>query len=516
MMNEEPSHAADQAAVPCVWVYVPLPEPLPIPHESEFETPQDPLVLFERKADGIAASPLASSALVLQVPRANDPLEALLTDLIAGALDGKHKHFPATGGVEPSAPAAVDSATTGAVLTVVEVAFPGGDRPLDELLDEAIDTARIIQQGVAHITGAPVRVVNRRRLSPFLPIIHGHIHFGGSLPTYDRAEMMRVNHSAPPGDYSVRPTDLEPSQLKWLEHAINEAALRTSQAQFADLRRDALVQLRSDGNTRLAVVTTATAGEVLISTLALQLAWEERCDPYEVATAYEPRLDHSKRFARDLVPRLGGNWDRNGNGAVGVYFRELVHLRHRAVHAGHEPTVDEAEAALAALDGLVSFIGDRLCDPKNLNRYTRTANALIGRRGIERRDRWTRRVADLTEDPEQPNWSENFRRWRAHFEIGLDEVPPASSALADLWVVVDAPDGELRVRVWDPATLQGAHIDDPLRFAGGPSAEIVAAVLAGAAGRTPVRLLDHGLNERPETWQPDYDVFEDLRIDPGD
>ena len=516
-MSAEPSDNPGHAAVACVWVYVPLPEPLPIPHESEFETPQDPLVLFKRKADGIAASPLAKSALVLQVPRANDPLEALLTDLIAGALDGKHEHFPATGGVEPSAPAAVDSATSGAVLTVVEVAFPGaGDRSLGELLDEAIDTSRSIQQGVAHITGAPVRVVNRRRLPPFLPIIHGHVHLDGSLPTYDRVEVMHVNHSTPPGDYSVQPTDLDPSQLKWLEHAIDEVSRRTSQAQFADLRRDALVQLRSDGNTRLAVVTMATAGEVLISTLALQLAWEERCDPYEVATAFDPRLDHSKRFDRDLVPQLGGNWDRNGDGPVGVYFRELVHLRHRAVHAGHEPTADEAEAAMAALDGLVSFIGDRLCDPKNLNRYTRTANALIGRRGIERRGRWTRRVADLIDDPEQPNWSESFQRWRAHFEIGLDGEPPTPTSLEDLWVIFDTPDGELRARVWDPATLEGAYIADPTRLAGGPSSETVAAVLAEASSGTPVRLVDHGLTERPETWQPEYDVFKELRIDPGD
>jgi hypothetical protein len=121
------------------------------------------------------------------------------------------------------------------------------------------------------------------------------------------------------------------------------------------------------------VIALATGAEVLLDSMLLHIAWEERLTPREAAALFDRSEGHSRRVATFFPQRLGGDWDPNGRGVVGTYFQRLVYLRHRVVHAGHEPTEDELSAAWDALFALEHFLGDRLSTSGVLNRYTRTA-----------------------------------------------------------------------------------------------------------------------------------------------
>ncbi len=498
-------------AAECLWFFVPLPHHLPVPNGWVIKEPADPESMLE---PDVANTGLHSSVCILQSQRSNDPLLRETFDITTAVLNGRM----GTDTERPPFPTDAEGERA-SILSIVEVAFPSPNRSIDELLDLAIERARWVQQGVATLTQGPVRLVGRRTLPPFLPVLEGKVKLDGAKPTYDNMLLVPVARSALPQSYGLPSTDLDDERLKFLASAIQAACDRRGFMDFGDLRREAFVQHEVDGNERLAVATYATAGEVLITGLLLHLLWEEGIDPHDAANAFDVQEKHSTRIDRHCAHRLGGNWSRKGDGQVAKYFHDLVHLRHRVVHAGYVPSSEDVDRAQVALADLEHFIGDRLCDPKNLNRYTRTAMAFVGNRGIEKRSRWTKAVETLTNDPDQPDWAESFLRWRAHFDLALSEPTSITASVDACHLLAELRNGSTHYFLWDPERRAGVEID-PVGMVTDEQLTKVDAALraAGDTGRLEairVRLLEPSGPVPTEGWRPDYELFDDMTVSPG-
>lgn len=152
------------------------------------------------------------------------------------------------------------------------------------------------------------------------------------------------------------------------------------------------------------------AAESLLDELLLHLLWEEGCTPEDAATRWQDGL--VARVEQVIAPRLGGPWDLTGNNPPGHWSQRVAALRNRVAHTGYAPDVDEASQALQAVDQLVTHLCDRLAHPSKLSTYPRTATALAGKRGLERRGALTKKVLALQHDPTEPDWKETFNRWK--------------------------------------------------------------------------------------------------------
>lgn len=152
------------------------------------------------------------------------------------------------------------------------------------------------------------------------------------------------------------------------------------------------VQRSHRGNERLTVVLAAAAGEVLLDTALLHLLWEEEIEPADAALRFPREKSALLRSIEHLSPRLGGNWHRNGRGAVASYAKDVIEMRNRVMHAGHNPSPADAASAWSSLMDLEQSLGDRLCSDRCFRSHPRTAYAWLGEDGLRRRDRWARQT----------------------------------------------------------------------------------------------------------------------------
>ena len=175
------------------------------------------------------------------------------------------------------------------------------------------------------------------------------------------------------------------------------------------------------------------------NTMLLLMLWEEKTPPAEAAKLLDRTISHTARVLNNFPARLGGIWKAEGAGDMAGYFRNLVRLRHRVVHAGHAPSESEADEAWQALLKLERYLGDRLAAEASLNKCPRAAFMYMGEPGLERRGRWTRKVRELTEDRTETDWVEAFSRYRIHVDRHLHLDPPVPGGSPDtleLYVVV--------------------------------------------------------------------------------
>ena len=148
---------------------------------------------------------------------------------------------------------------------------------------------------------------------------------------------------------------------------------------YLDLYRQGSVAL-SRGNTRECVVMMATAAESFVNVFLAHLQWDECLTPELSVKEWSPSLDN--RIKSSFHNRLGGVWNVSAPGPIQDWERQIAAIRHRVVHAGHKPTLEEARSSLGALNSLVSFCGDRLVHGGNLKKYARTAIAMLGAEGL--------------------------------------------------------------------------------------------------------------------------------------
>lgn len=517
--------------IPCLWFFLPLPHPLGLPTgwRSQWRLP-----LAKLLRSSAPISDLASSLLIHQLDPSVQPVLTDMADLMLfGAATMTNK------GIAESGAALLDrfANETGGdlrelhtVRTIAEVAIPGltdnSHERVIEALDLAIDHVRFVQRAVALATQEPIEMLSRARLPPTVPTFTGVIwrsHFEDPTPKPPEVRSSIdyfVPGCAPPTALGLRPDMYSEEILERIFDAQSRLSGGAAFDLYADLRREATVQRRFGGNNRMALVALATAGEVLLDTALLHMLWEEHAAPPAAARYFDRNEGHTARVARYFPPRLGGGWDSGSKSPAGAYLRELVRLRHRVVHAGHEPTTNEIEGGWTALFVLEHYLGDRLAAGQNLKRYTRTAMAWMAESGLRRRNRWTRHVEALVSDPSEPNWVNAFARWRHHVDRALHDSPQQPAAHTDdLILYADLlDDGTIRWLIHDAKTAHAALVD-PTQITSESEIATVTDLLAhvpseGLADRRMALSLNSPIPSSL-TWQPDHELFPELQFFPA-
>ncbi|MBW3590068.1 MAG: hypothetical protein KY429_11690 [Actinobacteria bacterium] len=333
--------------------------------------------------------------------------------------------------------------------TIVEMAIPfeePSEEEMDDVLSQAFDFGisilREFQRSYALVRKRPLTLVSRQRL-PFSVlglrrIANDEDQWPEALSVY----FVSMNvHSI------TRDEDFTDADFQRLESALNVQSRGAVFTLYADLSREAKVALELNGEYRQAVILAATATEVALDSLLCHLMWEEVKRPEEAAALFDQSRGFISRAKSHLSPRLGGNWSLTGAGQVALWHSNLFLLRHRIMHAGYEPTSEEATAALNdGLGTLDSFIAERLSEPTAIAKYPRTAMAVLGKQGLEQRSRWNSVLEQLADDPNEPNWIEAFGRWRLTMdELRIDSVPTPADESRALLIGVIHPGGTI---VW--------------------------------------------------------------------
>lgn len=538
-MSSPPPPAADEfsggptgaegGAVPCLWFFLPLPHPLGLPAGWRSTKGLSPQKLLRISGP---TSGLESSLLIHQLEPSVQPYLTDMVDLwaFASVTMKLTAARPPAEEVQQFLVTAPDLTALHGVRTIAEVAVPGyGGEVEDEVLqalDLAIDHVRFVQRAVASAAQQAVRLLARATLPLSVPTFVGVLREtlesdpAPQLPEIEAPVDFFIPDCAPPAGLSVRPEEFDEELLERLNVAGDRLSRGDPFDIYVDLRREAMVQRHLDGNRRMVLVALAAAGEVLLDTMLLHMLWEEHTPPEEAVRYFDRNEGHTSRLARHFPGRLGGGWDPAAKSPAGHYLRELVRLRHRVVHAGHEPTDEEVRTAWSALFELEHYLGDRLASGHNLKRYTRTAMAWLAESQLRRRNRWTRHVQRLVLDPREPNWVDSFSRWRLHVDRALSPSPgPPGRDPTNLMLYADRlDDGAVRWLLHDP-TAAHAAIVDPKVFL---SEDEIREAITWLGEVTSENLADRRMafvvdREVPSSviWRPDHDVFPEFTIYPG-
>jgi hypothetical protein len=151
---------------------------------------------------------------------------------------------------------------------------------------------------------------------------------------------------------------------------------------------------RESGDYAVAAIMAAASGEVLLN-LVLRGMLVEEGSPERIPEMFDdPRGGFTLRLRREYGARLGRNWDLDDpTNDVGNWVNGTHNLRHRVVHAGHEPTAEEASEAIHGAEVLEAFVIERLVEKRYT--YPKTALSLVGEQGFARRNLINARLAKV-------------------------------------------------------------------------------------------------------------------------
>ncbi|MBP3044836.1 hypothetical protein KKR91_01400 [Arthrobacter jiangjiafuii] len=275
----------------------------------------------------------------------------------------------------------------------------------DEIVNKALDTAleavRSFQLAYYGATREAVTLVVREMLSPVFLV---SLRTMNELSENAQVEPKTFLTGNLPSRIGVM-NDLGEDEMNKVSKGVTT---RSPLTRYLDLYRQGTVALRQ-GNTRECVVMMSVAAESLINVLLAHLQWEECLTPETSADTWVPSLD--TRIKTVLPSKLGGNWDTTKPGAIHDWNKDIASIRHRVVHAGYRPSMEQAQKSIDALNALVTFLGDRVTHSGNLRKYSRTALTMLGSEGLRRRDRYTRAVREIERDRNEVQWDETFSRW---------------------------------------------------------------------------------------------------------
>ena len=173
--------------------------------------------------------------------------------------------------------------------------------------------------------------------------------------------------------------------------------------------------LHLDCDFESAVIWQHAATETLFDIILLLSLWEEKLTIHEAAKIFRPNLKSKLRTA--YASRFGGTWDaRTHNMPIARFIKHVANVRNQVIHAGYQPTEEEAEIALTVGGEIEKFIKDRLV-AKRFD-YPRTTLMILGTPGLQRRNVWSKRMAEQTEKlMDEPDWMNQFGPWAAEVRI---------------------------------------------------------------------------------------------------
>lgn len=457
----DPGREGDGTAEPPIllpylaYFFLPLPEPIGLPHGWVLRVHEPSPGQWWRREDG-GVPPAVHTAGSLLFHRAEAPGPerdrlGVVFDVAAAALPHLDRP-PRPPGPGPGGPPTE--------LTVVEMAVgfdpgPDGDAdtaavegPFFDAISDAFDRGlawvREVQRAYYTVRRLPVRLA-AREASPFaVPFGVRRLwdDDGEPLPFQVPLSLYLLN-----SNLTARDANLDDAEEATLRTALREQADGGPFTSYLDFRREASVALWRDGGYRAAVLFTATACEVLLDELLAHMLWQEGARPEEAAPVFGPYL--ATRVKTQYHRRLGGTWAVDAPGPVRDWSVDVAALRNRVVHAGHEPTIEQARAAAEATEALQDHLGDLLAT--RTAAYPRTALVLPGEHGLRRRGRWSRRLEAIRDDPDQVPWTATYARWRLAMQRARTDSPLASvPSAADAWVLlVVRPGGAVQWVVHD-------------------------------------------------------------------
>lgn len=303
-----------------------------------------------------------------------------------------------------------------------------GEDEISEAFDRGLDYIRSFQRAYYTTKQVPIRLVTRESIPPIIPFAVRSLWDEDGEPSPFVAPiglyLVNMNIEGTVSDWSEQDAQM-------LKRAVFLESENAAFETFRDLMREANVALYRDGAYRSAVLFAATASETLFDGLISHLLWEEGESPGCGTEFFDSMESISKRVRNLYHVRLGGKWSLDSPGPINSWAKDVAALRNRAVHGGYEPSKLEAEVALDSVEELVKFLGDRVAS--RISRYPRTAMAILGKEGIERRGKWSKLIEKLVEDTREVNWVQTFGRWRFAMDAKrsgsqVDAIPASSES----------------------------------------------------------------------------------------
>lgn len=448
------SHAA--------YFFVPLPDALALPDQFTRGIVESTSV--ERVTDeGLPLDHLSVSIRFHTASKANSDAETILMLFgVAGkALPRDRQDGGAAGETgDPCAAPLREPVTVAELMIPLDLSSTGGS-PADEAdmtalsdaFDKGLESLREVQRAYYLARREPIRLVSRESL-PFAVVL------GLRRLDQDTAESFAVTTSLyllhaniPAGAGAATWTDED-------DRAVDTAIrFRLDEGVFAasmDFLREATVALVKSGDYRSAVIFSATACEVLFDDLLAHLQWEDGQRPEDTAVLFDSLL--SKRVKNQFHQRLGGVWSLDKPGPIHEWFTKVAGVRNRAVHGGHQPSLEQARDAIRTVEQLLEHLGDLVAS--RVSAYPRTALVLPGELGLRRRGKWNPALDDLAHDDSQVPWRNTFRRWRAAMQRERTDSAIAVDASLDRAriLLVIHPDSSERWVAHDAASGMAAVI----------------------------------------------------------
>jgi len=298
-------------------------------------------------------------------------------------------------------------------VTVLEVVaqFQPGVEPTEAEISDAFDLGMEVVDRLltsySLVTKDPLRIPRRESMPAMIPMFTRRA-VGEDQGFPGREGTFLVNAS------SIRSSFLPPVDAE----AWETASQYFSQGgyEFASYVETWLAGVRAldrDGDCRAAVLAFATACEILLDDLLKHLLWHEAVRPEAAAAIFaDPRNGTLSRSQAQLSVMLKGDWSVSGEGAFAAWQRDVATLRNRVIHAGHNPSRDEAFACRESATALEQYVIDKLSGVRN--RYPLTIIATIGRPGMERRGIYSKGFqAKLAKWSGVAPAATLFERWRS-------------------------------------------------------------------------------------------------------
>lgn len=361
---------------------------------------------------------------------------------------------------------------------------------LSDAFDAALTQLRKLQSSYSLVSQGPMIFATRETLPISIPFETLQTSEDGSIDRNLGIYLLHI-HGA---QQLVTPEALSDGEEEKLHLAIDRhyAAFFS----YHRLRHDAAVSLKRRGDYRASLLSVASACEVFLDDLLLHMMWEEGVRP-EVAgqTFADPRVGIMKRLKSQYVGRLHGIWNPHHSGPTQLWRENVALVRNRVIHAGYEPGIEEAQKAYDTLIALERHGADLAA--ARSTKYPRTALAICGAEGLDRRGKFTQRIRRLMQDSTEPDWPNTFIRWKSEAlrerdsSEGLAEEPQLARASLEIisntegvdWVLHDTVAGMAARVAPNPEILskdQGKAVSQILQ-----SSAIGVFTIVGASGFVP-------------------------------
>ena len=400
-----------------VYFFLPLPVPLRLPdgHTIRITVPSNPLerddhVIETLHDDQIGHHGLATSIRIHQIKSEQPHIN------LSAAFEAAARAFPAGGPFERLDDSHPESAITTTVIEAATRVRSMSEDAMTEAFDRVVDGLQSLQRSYVVATNHLISLVSLSQMPFCVPYAIRTATSGEVEPSW-------------PTDGGLFLTNLQDSYLEqqsYSDASVDEAALdamfglgdldSSPFSSFIDSWREARLAERNRTGS-VACILAATSAELLIRELLTMLLWEEGVAPLAAAVQLCRKSTGSRAIssliATEFHERLGGSWDRNGDGVIARYMRLVIQVRNRIVHSGYYPSTEDAHVAIETCRELVDFIHERLIE--RILRYPLTALMTVGYSELDNRGLGEQVDRLLSETILPQDIDENYMSYR--FEV---------------------------------------------------------------------------------------------------